>query len=297
MQKNITPYMPTMFDISLYNNNNTFLEYYYRLSSLMISSIKFKNLPLTINERFFRTQLYECGSLLYFNDDILGNIITRFTMAGSLNIYNEPLLREAEASNGYHRQLDASNSVIIYDNDLRFPMRNVIISYARRLYDIQSCLEMNLKTQKMPFIFKTDPKIKLSLENLFKKIDGNEYVIFTDKNFDQKLIEILNTEAPFIADKLKALFNATWNEALTFIGIENANTDKKERLIVPEVESNSGNVEMSRLVRLSSIQNCLDLVNVMFDQDIQVEFNSIKSERGENIERLHYDSQNGSGES
>lgn len=65
-----------------------------------------------------------------------------------------------------------------------------------------------------------------------------------------------------------------WNEALTYLGIENTNTDKKERMVSPEVMGNMGDVEAQRFTRLNSRKQFCKEVNEMFGLDIDVDFRS-----------------------
>ena len=106
------------------------------------------------------------------------------------------------------------------------------------------------------------------------KYDGNEPFIFGNKNLDLEDIKTLDTKAPYVADKLETLKHSIWNEALTFLGIENSNQDKRERLVADEVASNYGNVEAQRNIFLNARQIAADKINQMFGLDIKVSFNS-----------------------
>ena len=104
--------------------------------------------------------------------------------------------------------------------------------------------------------------------------DGNEPFIFGDKSLDLDGVKVLNTNAPFIADKLQVLKRQIWNEALTYIGIENANSEKRERLVTDEVTSNLGGVYAQRLTRLNARKQACKQINDMFGLDIDVKFRS-----------------------
>lgn len=68
---------------------------------------------------------------------------------------------------------------------------------------------------------------------------GNTPFIFGNKQFDiSNKLNVLNTNAPYLIDKLDIHKHQVFNDALTVLGINNANTDKKERLITDEVTSN-----------------------------------------------------------
>ena len=99
-------------------NNSTFLQYYNRLVELSISMFDWKNVPDSIDIRYLELALFGDGKAVFFYDEDLGYLALRCMIQGKLNVYRIPIKRRAYASNGYNRQLDASNSVIIYNNFL-----------------------------------------------------------------------------------------------------------------------------------------------------------------------------------
>ena len=112
------------------------------------------------------------------------------------------------------------------------------------------------------------------MTNLYKEYDGNAPVIYANKNLDVKGLTVLKTDAPFVADKLYTLKTQYWNEALTYLGIANINTQKKERMITDEVNRNMGGVVASRFSRLEARKQACDKINAMFGLEIDVEYRS-----------------------
>lgn len=112
--------------------------------------------------------------------------------------------------------------------------------FALRLYEAERTADINIKAQKTPVLLLMDEKQRLTMENLYSQYEGNRPVIFGDKNFlGENVIKAINTQAPFIADKIIDYKKEIWNEALTFLGINNIMVDKKERLITDEANSNN----------------------------------------------------------
>lgn len=97
-------------------------------------------------------------------------------------------------------------------------------------------------------------------------------VCWADKDLDLNGVEVLDTVSPYVADKIQVVKHQIWNEALTYLGIENTNTDKKERMVSPEVMGNMGDVEAQRFTRLNSRKQFCKEVNEMFGLDIDVDF-------------------------
>ena len=61
-----------------------------------------------------------------------------------------------------------------------------------------------------------------------------------------------------------------WNECLTTLGINNANTEKRERLITDEVEANNEMIEICSDVMLKAREEACKRINNMFGLNIKV---------------------------
>lgn len=255
-------------------NNKTYIDYYNRLMELALNVFEWENLPPSVDERFLELTLYEMGYCLYFNDEIIGNLALTCTIGGQLDVYRIPVLRRAYAVNGYNKMCSTKDSVLIFNNYLHTPTQLTIELFARRLYEIERAIDVNVKAQKTPTLILSSEQQRLTLLNLYMQYDGNEPFIFGDKNMDIEGIKSLKTDAPFVADKLENLKHQIWNEALTFCGIENSNQDKKERLVSDEVGSNYGNIEAQRNVMLNARKQAVKKINAMFGTNIDVHFRS-----------------------
>lgn len=255
-------------------NNKTYIDYYNRLMELALNVFEWENLPPSVDERFLELTLYEMGYCLYFDDEIIGNLALTCTIGGQLDVYRIPVLRRAYAVNGYNKMCSAKDSVLIFNNYLHTPTQLTIELFARRLYEIERAIDVNVKAQKTPTLILSSEQQRLTMRNLYMQYDGNEPFIFGDKNMDIEGIKSLKTDAPFVADKLENLKHQIWNEALTFCGIENSNQDKKERLVSDEVGSNYGNIEAQRNVMLNARKQACKKINTMFRTNIDVHFRS-----------------------
>lgn len=253
-------------------NRNTFTDYFNRLFELAINMFKWENLPETVDERFLELALCEKGYCLYFNDDIMGNLALTCMIGGELDVYRIPTRRIAFAVNGYQAERTNKDSVLIYNNYLHTPTIQTISLYAERLTAIERAIDLNVNAQKTPIALLTDEKQKRTIEEIYRKYEGNAPVIIGAKNLDLDSVKALTTGAPYVADKLNILKRQIWNEALTFFGIENANTEKRERLVSDEITSNLGGVQAQRYVMLNAREQAADKINRMFGTNISVKF-------------------------
>lgn len=253
-------------------NRNTFNDYFNRLFELAINMFKWENLPDTVDERFLELALCEKGYCLYFNDDIMGNLALTCMIGGELDVYRIPTRRIAFAVNGYQAERTNKDSVLIFNNYLHTPTMQTISLYAERLTAIERAIDVNVNAQKTPIAILTDEKQKRTVEEIYRKYEGNAPVIIGAKNLDLDSVKAITTGAPYVADKLNILKRQIWNEALTFFGIENANTEKRERLVSDEITSNLGGVQAQRYVMLNAREQAADKINRMFGTNISVKF-------------------------
>ena len=260
---------------SAWKNNVTYLHYYYLLKELAINMYKWEGLPDTIDERFLELTLFENGYGVYFNDDVIGNLFLQCTIGGQLNLYRIPINRMAYSvgNNSYHKYLTEKDSVIVFNNYLHTTTHISIDMFAQKLYNISRTIDVNINAQKTPILITCDDKQKMTFKNAYQQYEGNEPFIFGYKGFDKEAFQVLQTDAPFVADKLSIEKNRIWNEAMLFLGINNNNMDKKERQISDEVNSNLEQITMSRMVGLNSRKQGADQINRMFGTNISVEYN------------------------
>ena len=261
------------FHNTLMANGATYVQYYNRLMELSMSMFEWKNLPDTVDERYLELGLFSSGCMVFFKDDVIGELALNMTYQGGFDIYGEPTRRRAYSRyNQFQTTLDKDNSVIIWNNTLRTNSALDVQMFAYRLYNLDRIVDINANAQKTPVLITCDEKQKLTMKNLYLQYEGNYPVIFGDSNLDIKSLSVLKTDAPFVSDKIYDLKVKIWNEALTYLGISNINTTKKERMITDEVIRNQGGTIASRYSRLESRRRAVIKINKMFGLNITVDY-------------------------
>lgn len=263
----------------LYLNNATFQDYLFRLEELCVNMFQWENVPDSIDVRFLELTLCEYGYAVYFNDEVMGNLALTCMVGPGLNVYRVPVNRRAYSITGYSRDLTDKDSVLIYNNYLRQPSMLTLLLYARRLYEIERTIDVNVKAQKTPVLIVCDEHERLTYENLYKNYDGNIPVIFGSKSLQPNSISVLKTDAPFNAHNLNQLKYQIWNEALTFCGIDNIGNEKRERNIESEIGANLGGVRAQRNVMLNMREEAADKINRMFGTNIKVKLKSVSEKQ------------------
>lgn len=233
-------------------NDRTYFDYLERFKKLALSMFEWVNLPKSCNAMYLEKCLYYTGQAAFLKDKKFGFINTRANSNGYINIYGYPTSIHCwsysyDENRKLYTGLDESNKdkefqecILVQNNWERIPTANTLELFAYRLYEAEQTALTNIKAQKTPVLILTDEKQRLTMENLYSQYDGNRPVIFGDKyNLDADKIKCINTEAPFIADKVMEYKKEIWNELLTFLGINNIITEKKERMISDETSSNN----------------------------------------------------------
>nr|DAI21258.1 MAG TPA: upper collar protein [Caudoviricetes sp.] len=263
----------TLFGESATVNNLTYMQYLNRLTELSVSMFEWKNLPPTVDARYLELHLFETGSMVYFDDDVIGNLCLDCLPSGRLDVYGNPVLRRAYSGyNNYQKLLKESNSVIIWNNYLHTNSILEVKMFARRLYNLDRIIDVNANAQKTPVLIQGTEQQRLTLKNLYKEFDGNSPFIFGDKNLDLNSLKCLQTGAPYVCDKLYNLKQMYWNEALTYLGINNTGAQKRERMLSIESSQAQGGTISSRYSRLQSRREAVEKINAMFGTNIEVNY-------------------------
>ena len=266
--------------ITIDDNNSVLFDYYSRLRSLALARFEWEGLPDSIPARYIEQVLYDYGRVLFFRDPELGLMCLKCTPSGHFNAYHEPIKWTVTAAHYANSgvQIDAEESVLIRNNYDVLPTDWTIRLFANRLYETEMTIQINVAAQKTPIILLCDEKQRLTIKNLYRQYKGNEPVIFGDKDLSRDAISSVRTDAPFVADKLMKYKHDTWNEAMSFLGIENSNTDKRERLITEEVTANNESTQMAAAVMLLTRQEAAKQISQMFDINVSVKLRDMKPE-------------------
>ena len=265
-------------DLSMIVNNKTMIDYLDRLRMLATSLFTWENLDKICGvgaSRFLEQSLYDTGRACFIKDDKLGFLVLKANPSDKLNVYNLPI-KVTAWSYGYNKQFDFDDVVYIMNNELLKSTFQCLELFAYRLYETERTIDVNLNAQKTPVLIEGDSKTILTLENVYMKYSGNIPFIFGNKQFDlSNKLNVLKTDAPFIIDKLDIHKHQIFNEALTILGIDNANTDKKERLITNEVESNTDLINYYLNCWYKTRKKACDEINEKFLKDSDIKINIV----------------------
>ena len=260
------------------NNYGGWYEIYTILKELCLTSFSWNGLPSNLNQRFMELSLFDNGQVVFFKDDVMNEFLClKAIRVGMIDVYGEPIKINAFASNGYFKRLtNKKDGVIIFNNYVRNTPHIRLMDYAKRIYTLERTIDINIHAQKTPIILKTSKKLEFTIKNLYKQYDDFEPVIVTDDGMElSDSIKVIKTDSPYVADKLEEQKRKLWNEALSYIGIDNNSSEKNERLTKDEVMVSNGLAVANRNAKLQARQDAVKAINEMFALDISVDVNNL----------------------
>lgn len=249
-----------------------FNHYLYQLIGLAKSVINWTDLPLAIPEIVVEEKLLFHAKSVFFVDDVTGTpVILPCVPSSTLDKYGFPKECTAYGLDGYNYTVDLEHNkgVLIYDNYNKRPIVYDLMQFAERMADTLSTVNVNLKQQRNPIIYRTTKQGKQTIDNLMNAADGGAYACAVDKSLDRDIAEQLYTPVPYIADKLQTELEKIWAEALTFIGIVNVD-EKAERLNSFEVGSQIEDVVSMLNMRLKPRREACKKINEIFGYNLDV---------------------------
>lgn len=271
-------YLPTKAKKDDLDNIFTESFLYDRFRLLMLNQFKWSGLDeLNIQERHVEDYLFNNGYCLFFEDKLNGKLCLPCYGHGGQNVYGDFKRYRATGFN-YTYTVDAKDSVLIENNKLRMPTSKAVLFFVERLFELVRTMDVNVRQLKLQTLFTATDDNILTVKKIIDEIDNNNWAVVVDKmtiNPDE-IIKAIQTGVKCLTPELTDRYNAVMNEALTYFGINNSNTDKRERLITDEVNSNNQFIDSCAEMFLESRKRACEEINKKFGLNISVELRNKK---------------------
>jgi len=263
------------------------------LTELCANRFEWKGLPDSVNVRFLETNLIWRGVAVFYRDTDSGQYFAvQGAGSGATNFLDEPVnftvigprmvtetLRAVPAydvtpGGDIGERLDAE-CVPIYCNYMREPDLDIINLYAHKLAKIDRSIEITADNMRKTKVVAASENERLSAMNALKSlVQGDEAIFVTDGGAALvSNMQVLDLGVdPLTLPNLMIAKSKLWNECMGLLGINNANQDKKERLVAAEVGANDEQVQATRNIALNARQRACEQINDMFSLDISVDF-------------------------
>lgn len=297
--------------IAEFKNNVAWQNAYHHFATKGLSRYQIENLGACMSDRVVHSTLLYHGCICVFEKD--GAILALpAAPVGNPNIngdykscwvygrngFNEeiPLFIPGAEENdlmkrGYLNlnQSEKPRGVLIRENPFMYPFINYCIEYAEKVADTMRTIDVTRANIKRPFIVAAEEQLVPTVKKFFEQRDANvEYIVSTGV-FPADKIAILpfetNAESIKVAtDLIEWYYNDFDNKCFNN---SNANPDKKERLLVDEVNSNNQSRDKEKEKFRDFLQGQLDFCNDCLGTNLQLK----EEPKDDDIQRMGEDSE------
>ena len=273
-------------DYNIFNLEYAKCYYFNLLYTLAVSVPTWENLPLEIDKAIMERILINNGSVVFHYDPILGKYLT--LVLAEVQQYDtdgRPLLYSATTlfGNIRYRDLNPTNSVIIWDNVTQIPTLANIEFFAGRLANLRLTIDQCVKNLKVPYLIRTTSNNKAAVEGLLSEIYKFKPAVIEDGVVDLECLKVypLTENIPEALDSSREEFTNTFNEALSSIGIANVSQEesKRERMTEYEVAKTVTGSMIQQESRLKPRLQGAERINELYpDLDVKVAFTRVITE-------------------
>ena len=137
----------------IYNN----LYNYWR--NIALSIVKWKGLDNIsgLTSTIMEEQLFDYGQSGFTKDSAIGFVCIKAKAGIGRNVYGKPTQYLLTSNNGlYNKTVDAEDMVLIKNNNMGTPTKNMLEFYCTKLAEIEMTKQLNLNANKMPIVINTD---------------------------------------------------------------------------------------------------------------------------------------------
>ncbi|NCC80160.1 MAG: hypothetical protein EOM07_11235 [Clostridia bacterium] len=248
---------------------------------------EWKGLPEEVPYDYLEMALTHSGRAMFFYDATYG-YMTLACSADGVNVYGKPIRARAirfTTDMGmpdyqrtiYHRydeKMEKEKACVMIENMYGGePMLNIVDFYAKRMAMLQQAFDTNALWQNLPPIFTTpNDNMKLSIMKLFSDIRSGKPWIIVDKEMlavngvPVEFIEVQNK----LADIYDAM-NEIYNSFKETVGINSPGADKKERLLLDEVNANNQSIQTCLHIMQTCREVACEEINEVFGLNISVQ--------------------------
>lgn len=248
-----------------------------KYSLLTKDRFRWNGLPKEIKQEYIENALYLKGQcFFYFDNSINKFVCLPCAPTGEVNIYGEYLGVQVFGF-GFNKILSMTDGVWLRNNIDCYPSMNIVEFYIDKIIKADRLELVNIEQQKVPYIISATKDNLLSVKNFLEKAKQGETEVIVDKTFMETQgtegIKPMIINPPYLLDKIPIYRRKIEQELLTYLGINNANTEKRERMLEDEVNVNNEEVQSQIETDLYTRKLACKMINEKFGLNVTVEIN------------------------
>lgn len=248
--------------------------------SKLLSVFKHK-FPRNWDKNYVLYTLYGTGFFCVVNTDKFG-VIPQYCGLSGYNVMYQPThcqIANPLLSGILEPRIGVDCELVKLQYDYTSPI-DIVSTFADMRTLAMQTTDINLLNSHISYLFTCSNNAQAqTFKKMMDKIYGGESAVFLDRKmldtrFDKPTAQIdtLNVAQNFIADKTLSALDKIDMLFNTMIGIPSANTSKKERLIVDEVNANNVDTYSLAALWLENLKEGYARVNKMFGTELSVDW-------------------------
>lgn len=251
------------------------------LTEMCVNRFAWTGLPKNIDVRYLELTLFRYGLSVFYKEDAekygeKAFMALQGSPSGMSDMMDRPIAFSLYGNMYTGKSVKASECVPIWSNYMHIPDTDIVEVYATKLADIDRTLEINGKSARRSKIIAVKETQRLSVQNIIRQLDEGNPVIEVNSEpggYDTNQIQGFDLGVePDTLERLHIYRTRIYGEVLSMLGIDNANQDKKERMVSSEVDANNGQVLSMRAVNLNARQIAAKQISEMYDLDVKVSY-------------------------
>lgn len=261
-------YAPSMVNI----HNSALFVYYRKYLLQKMLSIFDWTLPETWARNYFLYVLYVYGTCAVINTDAYGVIPQACSLSG-YDVFYQPTtahIANPRLQGIISPTIGVDTEIIRLQPDYGSAL-DIVDYFAEQMTLTSEAASCNIINSKLAYVFASESKgAAETFKKLYDEIAQGNPAAFVDKQLFQEdgkanwMTFANNLKQNYIAGDLLQDLQKWEYRFDTIVGIPNANTEKRERLIVDEVNMNNQEIRAVSDVWLEELNICLDKVRKMF---------------------------------
>ena len=276
----------SFFPSTFHASDNALTRYNFKYLFQRALSVFDFTIPDSWEKGFFLNTLYGVGFLIVLDTDEFGKIC-QFGNIYGYDLYYQPayatvvnpVFDEAGLNNKYSDMRIWDRCGLLRLTPDYSGITRICRYYAELLATAEASLQVNLLNTKFAYIFGAKNKQQAeSLKRMYDDIASGQSAVFIDKSlYDENgnlTIATLTQDvnSVYIGGNLLNDIRNILNDFDSMVGIPNANTQKKERLITDEANMNNFETKALCYVWKEMLDKDMKRLNSMYDLNLSVKF-------------------------
>lgn len=273
---------------AIHTKNTSLFHYFVRyLLQKIISVYEFKGLPENWSESYFKYVLFCWGYIAIFDDKRFGVIPQECQLSDTHTLFYQPdkvIITNPVFNGSFELKIGRDCELLKLQPDYG-GVGDIISIYADLMAVALETANVNLMNSKASFVFFARNKaIAETYKRMYDEMSSGKPFSIVDrsllnedgtKNWD---FFVQNVGQNYITDRILNDMKTIEDQFNTKIGIPNANTQKRERLITDEVNANDIDTKALVNVWLDTMKDGIEKINDHYNLNLSVRYRYEKEE-------------------